>query len=46
MIYPIPSTKETEKLLRAELTKSARHRGRAALEAIKAKLEKQLSRNP
>ena len=39
MKYPIPNSYETHKLLKVRVTKSRKPRGRAALEAIKAKLE-------
>lgn len=39
MSYPIPNSYETRKLIKIKIRKSAKPRGRAQLEAIKAKLE-------
>lgn len=37
--YPNPNEWETKKIINVKLNKSAKYKGRAALEAIKAKLE-------
>lgn len=39
MKYPIPSPKETKIIINVKVRKAAKHRGRAAIEAIKANLE-------
>jgi hypothetical protein len=38
--YPNPNEWETKKIINRPLYKSAKYKGRAALEAIKAKLER------
>ncbi len=38
-LNPYPTLKETQKLLKRRLNKSARYRGRAALEAIRSRLD-------
>jgi len=40
MTYPIPTTAETKKLINIRVRKSKKPRGRAAIEGIKAQLEK------
>lgn len=41
-LKPYPNHRETQKLLKTRLNKSARYRGRAALEAIRATLDESM----
>lgn len=40
--YPIPNLTETRKTLNIKVTKSAKHKGRCAIEGIKSKLQEAL----
>ena len=40
--YPIPNLTETRKILNIKVTKSAKYKGRCAIEGIKSKLQEAL----